>query len=748
MGNHKIGTYTKINKSGYTLYCNHGGVEIGVAGAGIIEKDGYVFRDIAGAGELLPYEDWRLTFEQRAKDLLERLTPQEMIGVMLHTSIQTVPAMPGQMETVGTYNGKKFPETDEANPWDLTDQQKEMVTGLGIRHMLVSKLKNVETAVRWSNSLQALAESQPFGIPVNLSSDPRHGSGGEDAEFHAAASDVSQWPEGLALAAVRNPEVAHNFARVMAKEYRALGIATFLGPQIDLGTDPRWFRIRDTLGSDTELVIDLTRNFCDGLQTTEGSPTGWGRESVLAMAKHWPGGGTGEGGRDAHYPFGKYAVYPGGNFDEHLRPFLKGAFNLQGKTGACAAVMPYYTISWEQDQKNHENVGNAYSEYLIKDLLIEKYGYEGVICTDWGIIRDKTPHIGMYVLGGKCHGVEDLPQEERILKLICNGVNQFGGLDQRDKVDLAYQIGCERYGKEYMDGKLSLSAYKLLLNMFRVGLFDNPFLDEAESKATVGCREFVEQGLDAQRKSAVLLKNKNSVLPLKKGCKVYVPNRHVDAHYSFVRMRTPAEDLPAVSDALLAQWFTRVETPEEAEAAIVFIDSPLGRNGYEFNMMNRGPQPEAGYYPISLQYRPYTATLARKVSLAGGDPREAETNRSYWGKTEITANCADLDLVLKARREMGDKPVIVVVRMEKPCVVGEFERSADAIVADLGISKQVILEGLTGSFHFCGKLPVILPANMETVEAHCEDVVTDICPYTDEAGNVYTLGFGLDTDME
>lgn len=743
MGNQRSGSYSTVKKKGYTLYRNPGGVEIGVAGAKVIERDGFAFRDLAGTGELLPYEDWRLSSEQRAKDLAGRLTPQEIIGLMLHTSSQPVPAMPGQMEVVGTYNGKKFPESETANPWDLTDQQKEMVTGLGIRHILVSKLKDVETAVRWSNSLQALAEGQPYGIPVNLSSDPRHGSGGEDAEFHAAASHVSQWPEGLALAAARDPEVARNFARTMAKEYRALGIATFLGPQIDLGSDPRWFRIRDTLGSDVELNITLTRSFCDGLQTTPGSETGWGKDSVLAMAKHWPGGGTGEGGRDAHYPFGKYAVYPSGNFEEHLRPFLEGAFHLPGKTGSCAAVMPYYTVSWQQDVKNHENVGNAYSEYIIKDLLIEKYGYEGVICTDWGIIRDKTPHIGMYVMGGKCHGVETLSQEERILKLICNGVNQFGGLDQRDKVDLAYQIGCKRYGKEYIDRKLYLSAYKLLLNMFRVGLFDNPYLDEAESKATVGCWEFVEQGLDAQRRSPVLLKNKDSVLPLKKGCKVYVPERHVDAHYSFVRMMTPPADLPGVSDALLAQQFTKAQTPEEADAAIVFIDSPLGRNGYEFNMLSRNPQPDAGYYPISLQYKPYTANSARKVSLAGGDPREVGTNRSYWGKTEVTANHADLNLVLETRKRMGNKPVIVVVRMEKPCVVGEFEGAADAIVADLGVSKQVILEGLAGGFRFRGKLPVILPADMETVEAHCEDFVTDIRPYTDSTGNVYTLGFGL-----
>ena len=735
--------YTRIDKSTYTVFRNEGGAQISTANARVIEQDGFIFRDLAGTGTLLPYEDWRLSFEERAKDLADRLSPEQMIGLMLHSSSQPVPAMPGQMETVGTYDGKTFPERDAANPWDLTDQQKDMLSRLGIRHFLVSKLQNVETAVRWSNNLQRMAEGLPFGIPVNLSSDPRHGSGGEDAEFHAAASDVSQWPEGLALAATASPETVSQFAHVMAKEYRALGIATFLGPQIDLASDPRWFRIRDTLGSDVELEIKLAQSFCDGLQTTEGSSTGWGRDSVLAMAKHWPGGGTGEGGRDAHYPFGKYAVYPGKNFEEHLRPFTEGAFRLPGKTQCCAAIMPYYTISWQQDVKNHENVGNSYSEYIIKDLLIEKYGYEGVICTDWGIIRDKTPHVGMYVLGGKCHGVEDWPQEERILRLICNGINQFGGLDQREKVDLAYRIGCERYGKEFMDGKLYLSAYKLLLNMFRVGLFDDPYLDETQSKAIVGCEHFKQMGLDAQRRSVVLLKNKDSVLPLKAQMKVYVPDRHVEAHYNFVRMRTPAADITPVKKELLEQYFMKVPSPEEADAAIVFIDSPLGRNGFEFNMMDRNPQPDAGYCPISLQYRPYTASLARETSIAGGDPREESVNRSYRGRVEVTANHSDLDLVLDTRKRMGKKPVIVVVRMEKPAVVGEFEAAADAIVADFGVSKTAILDGLVGNDPYQGKLPVILPANMETVECHCEDVVTDISPYTDCHGNSYSLGFGL-----
>lgn len=291
--------------------------------------------------------------------------------------------------------------------------------------------------------------------------------------------------------------------------------------------------------------------------------------------------------------------------------------------------------------------------------------------------------------------------------------------------------------------KLYFSAYKLLLNLFRLGLFENPYLDLAESRTIVGNRDLVAQGVQAQRQSLVLLKNKGGILPLKTPLKVYVPNRHVEAHYGFVRMKVPAADIPPVKDELLREYFTKVGTPEKADAALVFIDSPLGRNGYEFDMLNRNPQPDAGYYPISLQYRPYTAALAREVSLAGGDPREESVNRSYKGKTETSANESDLDLVLDAKMRMGDKPVIVVVRMDKPAVLKELEPTADVILADFGISKRVILDALVGKFSPQGKLPVILPTDMETVESHCEDVVMDILPYTDSEGNTYTLGFGL-----
>lgn len=103
------------------------------------------------------------------------------------------------------------------------------------------------------------------------------------------------------------------FGEIMSEEDRALGLTTALFPQVDIGTDPRWFRYNYTLGEDPNLAVDLAKAYTEGLQTDTITEVenGWGYKSVNAMVKHWPGtGACGEGGRDGHYNFGKYAVFP------------------------------------------------------------------------------------------------------------------------------------------------------------------------------------------------------------------------------------------------------------------------------------------------------------------------------------------------------------------------------------------------------------------------------------------------------
>ena len=706
------------------------------SGVQLIEKDGQFFKDLARTGELLPYEDWRLSAQERAKDLASRLSREEIAGLMLYSPHQAVPPRPGGFFS-GTFGGRSHAESG-LPPHALSDQQQQFIIRDHIRHILVTEVAGAGTAARWSNALQACAEAQPHGIPVNISTDPRNGARPSGVEFKSGDGDISRWPEGMGFAACFDPEVVRQFAHDASLEYRALGITTALGPQIDLATEPRWLRWCDTLGQNPADVIPLVKAYCDGMQTTEGAPDGWGRDSVNTMVKHWPGGGTGEGGRDAHYPFGKYAVYPAGNAAAHETPFTQGAFRLDGPTGCAAAVMPYYTVSWGLDQKYGKNVGNSYSTWLIHDLLREKYGYAGVVCTDWGITDDPAPVIDSF--GSRCYNVDDLSLAERHLTAILNGVDQFGGNSDPAPILAAWELGDERIGKDAMDARMRESAARLLVNIFRCGLFEDPYLNPEQSEKTVGCAAFRRHGEEAQRRSVVLLKNRASCLPLKEGLKIYTPVRHLGPSKSFFRTDLPPREEDPVSDSLLSRYGVRVSTPEEADVAIVFAESPAC-NPYSREDAAEGGN---GYLPITLQYRPYTADAAREHSIAGGDFRESFTDRSYRGKTNTAVNEADLDNILDCRARMGGKPVIVVETMNNPMVVSEFEPQVDALLAEFGVSREAVLDVIFGRYAPRGRLPAQLPADMACVEKHCEDLPLDLVPYTDEAGNRYDYGFGLD----
>lgn len=727
----------------YTLIVNTGGKNLGLAAdskVNILTVDGYAFKDFLGTGELAPYEDWRLSYEERAKDLADRISIEDIAGLMLYSAHQIIPAK-GPMAAVfgGSYDGKPFDESNAA-PWDLTDQQKEFIIKDRVRHVLIMGLESTETAVRWNNRLQALAESAGFGIPANNSSDPRHGAGSTAEYMGVTGEPISKWANGIGLSASFDPAIVKEFGEIAAAEYRALGITTALSPQIDLATEPRWMRFADTFGEHTQMTIDMTKAYCDGFQTTKDSSDGWGEDSVNTMVKHFPGGGMGEAGRDAHYAYGKYAVYPGNNFKEHLKPFTEGAFSLDGKTKKASAVMPYYTVSYGIDQKYGENVGNSYNKYLIQDLLREELGYDGVVCTDWGITHDVGETEETFA--GKCWGVEGLTEAERHFKALEAGVDQFGGNNNVEPVMEAYQMCCNQYGREAADARFRRSAYRLLLNIFRTGLFENPYLDLEESLRTVGCAAFREKGYQSQLKSVTMLKNKDHVLPLKEGIKVYIPDRFIRSYLNFMSMPTGDQTIIPPGKKAAAEYFEVVHTPDAADAALCFIESPIS-GGYDPEDRKSGGN---GYVPITLQYRPYQADAARTPSLAGGDPLEDFTDRSYRGKCNTAANEADLDLVIRTREAMGEKPVITVITLKNPMVMAELEPYTDAILAEYGVNPQAALDVITGRFTPEGLLPIQIPVDMQTVETHQEDVAFDMECYEDSEGHLYDFGFGMNYD--
>jgi len=728
----------------YVLVENEGGATLGyspASGVKIITKDGLQFKDLNKNGKLDPYEDWRLPVEERAKDLAKRMSVEQIAGLMLYSGHQAIPAMSFGFGG-GTYNGKPLAESG-ANAWDLTDAQKQFLAEDHLRHVLITTVQSPEVAARWNNTMQAFVEGQGLGIPGNTSTDPRHSATG-NAEFNAGAGgDISLWPRELGLAATFDPEIVKQFGEIASIEYRALGIGTALSPQIDLGTEPRWYRISMTFGESSQLVTDIARAYVDGFQTSAGKDEikdGWGYQSVNAMVKHWPGGGPEEGGRDGHWAYGKFAVYPGNNFQDHLKPFIDGAFKLEGKTGVASAVMPYYTISYDR-APDGTNYGNAFSKYIITDLLREQYGYDGVVCTDWGVTNDEGPTPDIFA--GKPWGVEELSIAERHYVALMAGVDQFGGNNDKGPVLEAYQMGVKQHGKSFMRKRFEQSAVRLLKNIFRLGLFENPYLDPAESARVVGNPEFMQAGYDAQVKSLVMVKNKANVLPITEKKTVFVPKVYKPASKNWWGIWTePSLDYPVSLD-IVRKYYNVTSNPMEADFALVFVSSPQSENGgYSLADRKAGGN---GYVPVSLQYNPYTAVDAREHSIAAGDPviDPSVTDRTYKNKSTRTANSNDLDVLLTTREMMGDKPVIAIVDVSNPMIFAEFEDKMDGIFVSFGNTTQSVLDMVSGKYEPSGLLPFQMPADMTTVEKQAEDVPFDMECHQDTEGNIYNFGYGL-----
>lgn len=744
---------------GYNLVIQDGPV-LGYSpssGVDIIYQDNLAFKDLNRNNRLDPYEDWRLSISERSADLASQLSDEEIAGLMLYSSHQAIPNSHGY--TPSTWNGKSYEESG-AQPWDLSDQQKKFLIDDNLRHVLITTIQSADIAARWNNVAQALVEGLGHGIPNNNSSDPRN-SADNDSEFNAGGGGaISMWPNELGMGATFDPALMHQFGEIVSAEYRALGFTTSLSPQIDIATEPRWMRFSGTYGEDPNLVTDMARAYCDAFQTSNGQDAlygSWGLKSVNTMAKHWPGGGSGEAGRDAHFGRGKYAVYPGNKMHLHKQSFIQGALSLTEGTDKASAIMPYYTISVGQSD---EMVANNFNYDIITRQLRDSLGYDGVICTDWAVTADVS-HPGIH--GGKPWGVEHLTIAQRHYKALMAGVDQFGGNDDKQPVLEAFEMMSNHIGRQSMRQHIEASARRLLVNIFRTGLFENPYINPEEAAHIVGNPTFMKAGYQAQLKSVVMLKNHDKVLPLPADrlVKVFIPQRIMPRHVNFWGGYVEEEVITPVKEQMANKFFNTVSSASEADVAIVFIDSPQSGYGYKASETFYGqadipeddiyfmpddtdiPCPSNGYYPISLQYSDYIATEARTASLTGGDPSEKSTDRSYKGKGIRTINKGDMELVQRIRSEMPDKKIIVVMNCSNPAVMSEIEPYCDALIIRFGIQAQAVLDIITGNYEPSGLLPFQMPADMATVERQAEDTPRDMQCYKDAEGNIYDFAFGL-----
>ena len=335
--------------------------------------------------------------------------------------------------------------------------------------------------------------------------------------------------------------------------------------------------------------------------------------------------------------------------------------------------------------------------------------------------------------GGKCYGVEALTKGERILKALEAGVDEFGGTVYASWLMEAYMLWARKYGEVSARERWESSARRILTAFFRSGVFENPYRDPAVAVDVLSDPDAQALGEEAQRRSIVMLKNRGGILPVQPGAKVYIPLRNIPGVYSMTGRQKKAPYVGySVDTAEVARHYTLVDNPQEADFALVAISEPEGGIGYR----------DGHYMPISLQYSPYTAHAARAVSLAGGDPAEQSTNRSYRGRHIEVENASDLALVRDTKALMGEKPVVVLLQTTRP-VVMEFEPFSDAILVAFGVRSKAFMALVSGACKPMGRLPMQFPASMDEVEMQREDVPEDMTPWRDTEGNTYDFGFGL-----
>ena len=667
---------------GWIKVTNEGGETLGYSkdsGVKLVEQDGYAFKDLNGNGELDVYEDWRNDDKTRADDLASKMTGEEIAPLLTH----------GGWMSFGT---------------DLGSDEEYLENGgrAGVTRSAGNE-GNTEMAVEWNNMLQEYAEENGgYGVPVTISIDPN------------GISNIIDWN---GLASTMNTDTAFEVAKEHSKEYRSIGVTMLLGPQIDIATETSWCRSSGTYSEDPALNRDLAKAYISGLQSTyaeDGTDTGWGEDSVVAIAKHFAGAGAAEGGRNDHQDTGKYTVFPGNNFEAHLIPFFDGAFNLDSVTEKAGGLMPNYAISYSEDGSLGELVGGGYSEFKIN--LLRNNGYDGFILTDWQITEDPDGKFGSRAFGDD---VTAMDEAERFAALFELGVDQIGGTSDTEAATEGYQIMVDDMGEEAALTQMQAAASRFFVTQMETGLYENPYITTEKATSSVWTEETKAYGESLQEASVVMLKNSDNTIhaydETAEKATVYIPyavKQQGNFMTGFTTVCEPVVDIEEASKYYNVVTDTVGEpsgTDDEGNA--VYVDADIVRASaeeiatctYAIVVMDAPytdstTDEEGNYLPASMQYAEYTAETAPEEAIANGTTtiekndgyygvttETVEENRSYKGNTAAQANnYSDLELLQYVDGAVSeDCKVIVTMSLgsASSMVWSEVEPMADAIFA-------------------------------------------------------------------
>ncbi|MFG6280532.1 glycoside hydrolase family 3 N-terminal domain-containing protein [Microbacterium sp. 5K110] len=581
-------------------------------------SDGSLYRDLNGNGVMDPYEDQRLSVDARTEDLLARLSLVEKVGLMFITVANPDPAADDLVDDTGR-PGRR---------------DTRALLSAHVNHLNVHHLGSAIDAARWTNELQYLAETTtPHGIPVTVSTDPRHAFQENDG-VSLRTPFFSTWPEPLGLAALGDLDVIRDFGAIARSEYRAIGLTAALHPSLDLATEPRWARQYGTFGSDAEFVARACGAYLDGFEGETLGP-----DSVSCTIKHFPGGGPQKDGEDPHFPYGREQVYPGGDFETHLAPFR--ALVERGVSG----IMAYYGMPVGLSRRGRpvEEVGFGFHQEMITGILRGELGYDGVVLTDWGLVTDSE--VAGKRLPARAWGLETASRRERVRRILEAGCDQLGG---EECVDLIVEL-VER--GEVPESRIDESARRILRVKFALGLFDDPYVDEAGVDERVGTSAARAAGQRAQARSLTMLTAPHPLPPLRPGTRVFAPT--LQASVLTDRGLVPSDD------------------PTGSDLAIIRLDAPYEPRD-EFFL-------ESSFHAGSLDFAPETLREVADIASA-----TATAVVVHLDRPAILTPLVESQVTLLVAFGASDEAVVQVLAGEEEAVGRlpfDIPRSMDAVRA-------------------------------------------------------------------
>ena len=595
-------------------------------------------------GEML-FRDPSQPVERRVKDLMSRMTLEPKIGQMCqYVGPEHIKESMKHMTPEQVLNN----DANGIYP-DMTIEQIEELVKKG----LIGSFLHVVTASE-ANHLQSLAEQSPLKIPLLIGIDAIHGN--------ALVSGTTVYPSPITLSSTWCDSLLTVISRQTALEMRAMGAHWTFTPNIDIAQDARWGRFGETAGEDPYLVGRMGVAQIRGFQTDDFT----GTDKVIACAKHMLGGGNSINGTNA----APTDISERTMREIHLPPYEKTV----KETGV-------YTVMMSHNEVN--GVPSHCNEPFMKNILHEEYGLRGFIVSDWMDIERLV-----------LHGVAD-DTPDAFVKSVSAGIDMhMHGPGFFETILQSVKNGTIE------ESRIDRACAKILEAKFRLGLFENAKVDEAEFQNKVYTPEHVSTALEAARKGVVLLKN-DKVLPL-------------DKHKKLRRILLTG--LNADNHTILGDW----SNPQPEENVITI------REGLERMCRDRGV--ELKYFDCGEIVSRYSipdlsteaANATRGCDLAVvvvGENTLRYLNNSTCCENRDRAGLGllnnQLDLVKKIKA--ADIPTVVVFVTGRPLTVEWIADHADGIVWawEPGcMGGQAVSEILWGEVNPSGKLTATIPRHV------------------------------------